>query len=93
LSFLTSLCLVNQSLPGFEDEAFGAVLAVEAGFFFFEDAEGFTGEALAVDVLRVKDIAEFLLGKAVEYRVVGVKLGAKNGAAVFVIGVFIGYSS
>jgi len=39
-----------QLLPGFEYQAFGAVFAVETGFFFFEDAEGFAGEVFPVDI-------------------------------------------
>jgi len=58
--------------PGLQDKALGAVFAVEAVFLFFEEAEGFAGEVVAVDVLGVEDVAEFLLGEAVEFGVVGV---------------------
>ena len=52
--------------PGFEDEAFGAVFLVEAGFFFLQYAEGFAGEVFAVDVFGVEDVAGFLLRETVE---------------------------
>ena len=73
-------------VPRFEDEAFGAVFAVEAGFFFLEDAEGFAGEVFAVDVFGIEDVAEFFFGEAVEFGVVGVELGTENGATAQLIG-------
>ena len=101
-----------QPLPGFEDEAAGAVFAVLAEFFVFEDAEGFAGEvagggaggiagrvervgdffAGVEDVFQfaggevggVEDVAELLAGEAVEAGIVGIQLGAQDGAAVFI---------
>ena len=76
LSIHLNLPLPSCAIPRFEDEAFGAVFAVEAGFFFLEDAEGFAGEFFAVDVLGVEDVAEFFFGEAIELGAVGVELGA-----------------
>jgi len=70
--------------PRFEDEAFGAVFVIEAGFFVFEDAGGLAGEVFAVDVFGIEDVAELFLGEAIELGVIGVKLGTENGAALLV---------
>ncbi|MDT4840718.1 hypothetical protein FQZ97_745460 [compost metagenome] len=51
-----------------------------------EHAEGFAGIVFAHDVGRVEDVAQFFLGKAVEFGVVLIQLGAQGGAAVGVEG-------
>ena len=67
-------------IPGFEDEALGAVFAVFCGFVVFEDAEGFAGEVASVDIGGVEDVAEFVAGQAIEICIVGVEFGAEGGA-------------
>ena len=62
----------------------GAVFAVFFDFVVFQDAEGFAGEVVAVDVGGVEDVAQLVAIEAVEFGVVGVELGADDGAAGFV---------
>ena len=45
-------------MPGFEDEALGAVFSVLAQFVVFEHTEGFVDAAFATDVFWVEDVAE-----------------------------------
>jgi hypothetical protein len=78
--------LVLHPVPGGEDEACGAVFAVLAEFLPFQDAEGLGGEAGAVDVGGVEDVAELVAGEALEAGVGGVDLGAQMGAALLVPG-------
>ena len=76
-----SFCF-NHLIPGFEDEALGAVFAVFFGFVVFEDAEGFAGEVTSVDVGGIEDVAEFVAGQAIEIGVVGVKFGSESGTTI-----------
>ena len=45
-------------IPGFEDEALGAVFAVGGEFGVAEDAEGFAGVIVAHDGFGVEDVFE-----------------------------------
>jgi hypothetical protein len=55
-------------VPGFEDEALGAVLAVLGDFLLFEDAEGLAGEILRARGIwlvfcGVEDVLKFMAGQ------------------------------
>src|SRR5579883_2541774 len=73
-----------NALPGFQHEAAGAVFAVTGDLVLLQHAEGFAGKVGAIDAGWVEDVAEVALIEAVELRVVGVKFGAEDSAAVVV---------
>lgn len=75
-----------HAVPGFEDEAAGAVFAVLADFLFLQDAEGFGGVIGALHVGGVEDVAQLVAGQAVGAGVEGVEIGAQLSAAVLVPG-------
>ena len=70
--------------PGLQDKPPGSVLAELSYFLFFQNPEGFAGEVVAVDISRIKDVAEFLLGQSVESGVVSVKFSSEKGSALFI---------
>ena len=78
------LIVESEFVPGFEDEAFGAVLAELADFAVFEDAEGFVDAALSADVFRVENVAEFVDGQSIEVGEDGIKFGLPYGTVFLV---------
>jgi len=60
----------------------GSVFTVFMFFFFFQDAEGFAGRIGAVNIFGVEDAAEFISGKAINFGIIGIRFGAKDGGAI-----------
>lgn len=58
--------LLEQPIPRLQHQPAGAVFAELAGFVVFEDAEGFGGVVVAVDVGGVENVAHLVAGQAVE---------------------------
>ena len=74
----------SKFVPGFEDEALGAVFSVLAQFVVFEYTEGFVDAAFATDVFGVEDVAEIFCVEAIKMGKDGVKLGLKDGSALWI---------
>jgi hypothetical protein len=59
-SSLSDLCMDSIIIPNFQNQAAGAVFAVLPLFFLFQDAEGFTEEIMAINILRIENITQFI---------------------------------
>lgn len=74
-SFLVILIVKSKFIPGFEDEAFGAVFSVLAYLVVFQHTEGLVKAAFATDIFRVLDITEIFCFETIEMSKDGIKLG------------------
>jgi hypothetical protein len=68
-------------IPRLQDEAAGAVFAIEAFFFFFEDAENLAGEVGTIDFFESEDVAELVAGETAGACAKGVEFGVNAGVA------------
>ena len=76
--------VVFKFIPCFEDEALGAVFTVLAYLVVFEHTEGLVDASFAADVFWVEDVAEIFCVGAIEVGEDGVKLGLKDGSALWI---------
>jgi hypothetical protein len=74
--------VLGKPVPGFKDEAPGAVLTIGLDLVFLQYAEGLARVIRAHDLLRVEDVAQLIAREAVEIGEIGVEFGLEERAAV-----------
>ena len=73
-----------QPIPRLQHQPPRAILAERPLFLLLQHPKRLAGEIGAVDVLGVEDVAQLVACQPIEPSVVGVKLGAEDGAAILV---------
>jgi hypothetical protein len=59
--------LFRYSIPGFQNQATGAVSAVLLSFLFLKDPKGFIGENRTINTLWVENVAKVVTGETVTF--------------------------